>query len=70
MQEKIEQMIREYKEIKEVNEFTIDKLNNENIIIENFIRDLKLLNKKELNINKINEFQLNIFNCLDEVEDV
>lgn len=73
MEEKIKEMIREYEEIKEVNQFTIDKLNNENIIIDNFIRDLKLLNKKEDSFEDVlkgmSDFIKDLCDELVEVED-
>lgn len=58
MKEIVENVIKEYKEIKLVNDMTIDKLNNENLIIDNFLRDIKLIvNCYE---NKISELEENL----------
>lgn len=57
----IEQMIKEYEELKTINNCEIEKINNENILIDNIIRDLKLLKKHN---NK--ELQLNIYDILGD----
>ncbi len=59
MNKTIENIIKEYEELKLINECEIEKINNENILIDMFIRDIKLVN--EIN-NK--EKQLNIFDIL------
>lgn len=55
----IENIIKEYEEIKTINNCEIEKINNENIMIDSFIRDLKLIKKRNSK-----EIQLNIYDIL------
>ena len=43
MKEMVNNIIKEYKEIKYLNEKKIEELNNENLYINSFLRDIKLI---------------------------
>ena len=69
MKEITENIIKEYKEIKYLNDRKIEQMNNENLIIENFLRDIKLIvNCYENKISKLEEklklAEFNYKNCL------
>lgn len=74
MKEIVENVLKEYKEIKLINDMTIDKINNENLIIDNFLRDIKLI--VDCYENKIKELEKNLkltkfsyYNCLKALAD-
>lgn len=62
MKEIVNNIIKEYKEIKYLNERKIEELNNENLYIDSFLRDIKLItdcyeNKIERLRERINELK-------------
>jgi len=55
MKEIVNNVIKEYKEIKYLNDRKIEQLNNENLYIDNYLRDIKLI--VDCYENKMNDLE-------------